>query len=44
MHHLWQEIVRHIDRMGPREWFLVLASMIVVAIVSMRGFGSRSQY
>jgi hypothetical protein len=44
MDHLWREILRYIDCMGPREWFLVLASMILVAIVSMRGFGSRSQY
>jgi hypothetical protein len=44
INHLWREITRHIDHMGPQEWLLVLAAMIVVAVVCMRGFGSRSQY
>ena len=34
----------HLDRMGPQEWLLVLAAMIVVGCVCLRGFGSRSQY
>jgi len=42
--HYWHEIVRFIDRMGPQEWVLVLAAMIVVAAICMRGYGSRSQY
>jgi hypothetical protein len=44
MNHLLRTISRHIDHMGPQEWLLVLAAMIVVAFVCMRGFGSRSQY
>ena len=44
MNQLWREIMRHADHMGPREWLLVLAAMIVVAVVCMRGFGSRSGY
>jgi hypothetical protein len=44
MEHLWREIVCYVDRMGPHEWFLVLAAMMVVAFFSMRGFGSRSRY
>jgi hypothetical protein len=44
MGYLWREILRYADRMGPREWFLVLAAMLIVAVVCMRGFGSRSQY
>jgi drug/metabolite transporter (DMT)-like permease len=44
MHHIWLEILRHVDYMGPREWFFVLAAMVGVAFVSMRGFGSRSKY
>ena len=44
MGYLWREILRYVDRMGPQEWLLVLAAMIVVAFFCMRGFGSRSQY
>jgi hypothetical protein len=44
MHHLWREIMRYADRLRPQEWLLVLAAMIVVAFICMRGFGSRSQY
>jgi drug/metabolite transporter (DMT)-like permease len=42
--HLWNLILRFAERMGPQEWFWVLAAMILVAVVCMRGFGSRSQY
>jgi hypothetical protein len=44
MGHLWREILRYADRIGPRGWFFVLAAMIVVAVLCMRGFGSRSRY
>jgi hypothetical protein len=44
MEHLWRAIVRYVDHMGPQEWLLVLAAMMVVAFFSMRGFGSRSKY
>ena len=44
MNHFYWETMHLINRMGPHEWFLVLAAMIVVAVVCMRGFGSRSQY
>jgi hypothetical protein len=42
--HLWHDMMRYVDRMGPREWLVVLAAMIIVAVVCMRGFGSRSNY
>jgi len=42
--HLWREIVRFAERLGPQEWVMLMAAMIVVAFVCMRGFGSRSQY
>jgi hypothetical protein len=42
--HLWREILCFVDRMGPQQWLLVLAAMIVVAAICMRGYGSRSQY
>ncbi len=44
MSHFWREIMHYVDRMGPSEWFLVLAAMIVVGVVCLRGFGSRSRY
>ena len=44
MGHLWRDIVRYVERMGPQEWLLVLAAMIVVAFICMCGFGFRSQY
>jgi hypothetical protein len=37
-------VMHYADRLGPRDWFFVLAIMIVVGLVCMRGFGSRSQY
>jgi hypothetical protein len=44
MSHLYHQLMQRADRLGPHEWFWVLAAMIVVAIICMRGFGSRSQY
>ena len=44
MSHYWREVVRFVNHMGPQEWVLVLAAMIVVAAICMRGYGSRSQY
>jgi hypothetical protein len=44
MGHFWRDIVHYVNRMGPNEWFVVLAVMIVVGVVCMRGFGSRSRY
>jgi hypothetical protein len=42
--HLCREVMRWIGHTGPREWFIILAAMIIVAVISLRGFGSRSQY
>ena len=44
MDHLWRDFMQYADRMGPEEWFLVLAAMIVVGLICMRGFGSRTRY
>lgn len=44
MSRLWHEIIRYADRLGPQEWFLVMAGLIIVGLVCMRGFGSRSGY
>ena len=44
MDHLWRETMYYVNGMGSHQWELVLAAMILVALVCMRGFGSRSQY
>jgi hypothetical protein len=48
MDHVYRQFLNHaagiLDRMGPQGWVLVLAAMIVVGGVCMRGFGSRSRY
>ncbi len=44
MEYLMRESLRAIDRLGPTEWVLVLGAVILVGLVCMRGFGSRSNY
>jgi hypothetical protein len=44
MGHFYREIVRYVDRMGLQEWLVVLAVVIIVGVICMRGFGSRSRY
>lgn len=44
MSHYYWKIIHLADRLGPQEWFWVLASMILVAVICLRGFGSRSRY
>lgn len=40
----WRHALMTIDRMDMQDWVMVLFSMIVVAFVCMRGFGSRTNY
>ena len=44
MSHVYHELARYVDRLGPHEWAAVLAAMIIVGVVFLRGFGSRSNY
>ena len=44
MSHIFREISRLINHMGMRDWFWVLAAMILVGLVCLRGYGSRSKY
>ena len=44
MSHLWRDAMRYIDRLDTQEWMFVLVGMIVLGLVCMRGFGSRSNY
>ncbi len=42
--HIWKEISHVINHMGMQEWFWVLAAMILVGLICLRGYGSRSKY
>jgi hypothetical protein len=44
MNQIFREIMRRVDHMGMHEWFWVLAAMILVGVICLRGFGSRSKY
>ncbi len=35
---------RYAENLTPEHWLLVLAGLVVVSLVCMRGFGSRSNY
>jgi hypothetical protein len=41
MGHFYRDIVRYVERMGPHEWFWVLAAMVIVGAICLRGYGSR---
>lgn len=38
------EALRWVDRMGTQQWLLVLAAVIVIGVLCLRGFGSRAEY
>ncbi len=44
MQDLLREILRYADRLAPQHWLIVLAMMIVIGLLCLRGFGSRSKY
>lgn len=44
MSQLVREVMRYAERLGPQEWVLVFAAMILVGLFFLRGFGSRSRY
>ncbi len=44
MSRFWNGMMRAIDGLNSQEWGLILAAMIVVGLICLRGFGSRSQY
>ena len=44
MGHFYREAMRYFDHLSPQGWLLVLAGVIVVGLICMRGFGSRSHY
>lgn len=44
MGQLYREAMRFIEHMGLQEWLLALIAVVLVGLVCMRGFGSRSNY
>lgn len=44
MGQIYREVVRFIEHMDAQEWVLALLGVVVVGLVCMRGFGSRSNY
>lgn len=44
MGHFYRDVMRFIEHMDRQEWVLALIAVVVVGLVCMRGFGSRSNY
>ncbi|MGD0900678.1 MAG: hypothetical protein ABR915_22835 [Thermoguttaceae bacterium] len=44
MQHLSADLMRWVDRSSPQQWLMLLAVVIIVGLVCLRGFGSRSGY
>ncbi len=44
MEHFFRDFVRYVERMGTQEWLLVFVVALIVGVICMRGFGSRSGY
>jgi len=44
MHRFFREAMRFIEQMDKQEWVLALMAVVVVGVICMRGFGSRSNY
>ena len=38
------DLMRYVERMDTHEWFVLLVAVLVVGLMCLRGFGSRSQY
>ena len=45
MVHNWiREVIHYAARLDPQQWLLVLGAVIIIGLICLRGFGSRSQY
>ena len=44
MGHFVREAMRFIEHMDTQHWLLALLGVVVVGLICMRGFGSRSNY
>jgi hypothetical protein len=44
MGHFYHEAMRFVQHMSLKEWLVALFAVVLVGLVCMRGFGSRSNY
>ncbi|NLX95902.1 MAG: hypothetical protein GXY83_06985 [Rhodopirellula sp.] len=44
LNHAIRDLMRYVDRMGPQEWLFALIGIVLVGMVCLRGYGSRSSY
>jgi hypothetical protein len=40
----YYQIMHYANCLSPQQWVMLLAIMLIVGILCMRGFGSRSNY
>jgi hypothetical protein len=40
----YDAVMRVAEHMGPQDWVLVLAGLVIFGWLCLRGFGSRSSY
>jgi len=44
MWHLYNDLMRYVQRMDPEEYFVLVVLAVAVGLLCLRGFGSRSTY
>ncbi len=45
MHHqLYREVLRYVENMDPQEWLFAFIGVVLLGLICLRGFGSRSSY
>jgi drug/metabolite transporter (DMT)-like permease len=40
----YYDLIRCIERMGPQEWLFAFIGVVLLGLICLRGFGSRSSY
>ena len=41
---LWREVWQFINGLDAQEWLFVLLGVVVIGLICLRGFGSRTNY
>jgi hypothetical protein len=44
VNHFIDQVFRYADRFSPAEWTMLLVAMVLLGVLCLRGFGSRSNY
>jgi hypothetical protein len=44
VNHIIDQVFRYADRFSPAEWTMLLVAMVLLGVMCLRGFGSRSNY